>query len=118
MTEPTDPTLLQLVGVGLLNVIVGAGTWFAARRKNNAAESAEVARLEVDRVGANAETDVIQLLRDELQATRKEVSSIRAALDDERKRRWKVEEHVMTLERIMRSAGLNPPALGATEVSP
>lgn len=111
MTEPTDPTLLQLAGVAIMNVMVGAGAWFAGRRKNKAAEAVEVARLGVEETEARAENTVYKRLIERITRLEDSVRTLNHELDAERRQRRHVENHVGQLERMMRAAGLNPPEL-------
>lgn len=117
MPAPFDPTGLQLAAVAAMNILVGVGTWFAARRKSNAAESAEIARHGVVETGATAESAVYKLLLDRVTQCEQDIRQARDELDIERKLRRSLENHIGRLEHMMRSAGLNPPALAHVETA-
>lgn len=110
MTEPTqDPTNWTNVWIGLLGAISTAGAWFAGRRRNNAAEGAEVAAFGAVQAEANADAGIYNRLLDRVTALEAANLRFNQELDAERRLRRMVENHVSKLERMMISAGITPP---------
>jgi hypothetical protein len=91
--------------------IAGLGTWLKMRKPNQAKIDAAVAQLRSDESMSDAEGTLYKRLREEIDALRQDLSRMRAELDIERKHGRKMEKHIWVLERMLRDAGLDPPAL-------
>lgn len=105
-----DATMLGTLGAGLAALITGAAGWFAGRRKRNAAEDAEVAEHGVAAAAARGDIEVIRRLTERVTAAEDEIRKLHHELAAERRHRWHVENHMQTLDRALRDAGIQPPA--------
>lgn len=111
------PAWLVTIGGGMAALATGAFGWFAGSKRRNASEAAEVAQQGVIRTEAEAERDVIELLRAELHSAREDFKKLRSEFDAERRRRWQLEDHIAQLERLMRAQGMDVPQLVPQEAA-
>lgn len=112
MIQPTqDPNLWGGIGAILAAAGTGAGGWLMGRRKNKAAEGAEIAQHSAVAAEANADGEIYRRLLDRVVSLEKDVQRFNQELDAERRLRRHLENHVGLLERMMIAAGMTPPAL-------
>jgi uncharacterized protein HemX len=104
-----DATMLGTIGAGLAALATGAAGWFAGRRTRNAAEDAEVAEHGVATAAARGDIEVIRRLTERVTAAEDEIRKLHHELAAERRHRWHVENHMQTLDRALRDAGIQPP---------
>lgn len=114
MSEP-ELSVWQVIGAGVAAAVTGALGWAGGRKTRAAAQAAEVAELGVGQAHSRAEADLYTLLTTRLAKLEGDVLRLNTELDAERTLRRAVENHVSTLERLMRLSGLNPPAFGISE---
>jgi uncharacterized protein HemX len=105
-----DVTMWGTIGAGLAALATGAAGWLAGRRTRSAAEQAEVAEHGVAETAARAEIEVMRRLTERVTAAEDEIRKLHHELAAERRHRWHVENHMQTLDRALRDAGIQPPA--------
>lgn len=110
MTTPTtDPGLWAGVGTIIAALLSGAGGWLMGRRKNAAAESAEIAAYGANQAEAEADGLIYRRLIERVTALEGDIRRLNTDVEAERRIRRRVEDHVFVLERLMRAAGMDPP---------
>lgn len=90
-------------------VATGAWAWWANKKKADAQNRAAVAESNADATVADAQATIYKLLTERVVTLETEMRAVREELSTERRHSRKLELHILKLENLMRTAGMEPP---------
>lgn len=96
-------------------VATGIWAWWANKKKTDAQNRAAVAESTADATVADAQTTIYKLLTERVVTLEAEMRTVREDLSTERKHSRKLELHILKLENLMRTAGMEPPVFPGAE---
>lgn len=111
MSDPTDASTWGMVGAALAAAASGAIGWFSGRRRREAVETADVAEHGVRAAEASAQTGVVTMLLQRVEALEARCRSMEHEIDAESRLRRQAEEHIAILQRALLAAGVPVPEL-------
>lgn len=91
-------------------VATGIWAWWNGKKKTEAQNRAAVAESNADATVADAQLTIYKLLTERVVTLESEMRSVREELSTERRHSRKLELHILKLENLMRTAGMEPPA--------